>query len=271
MRILVALDGSSYGASVTRVAIQIANAHAGSQLIALNIVNVRVASGNLLADLPGRLGFEPAIVSATIEADHVQRAEAIVGAFAREAEAHGLAVERVVRAGAIPQVLQEASADVDLVVMGVRGQTEDTFPGQGGRLLSNLPVASAPVLLVPRDVERVDSVLLGYDGSTAARHTARAVRSIAVALSVPIHGVFVSADGSGGEILDGLDQQLGVPAVRHVASGAPHAAIVAEAERAGVKLLALGFSGRSKLKDFLFGTLGERVILDGKFAVLLAS
>ena len=270
MHLLVALDGSSHGDTVAGVALQLAQAIPNATVTALHVVNVKVASGNLLQDIPGHLGFEPAIVSAEIEAEHLRDAQAIVGAFASRAEALGVKVQQVVRAGAIPQVITDAASAADLLIMGARGETEDRFPGQGGRLVGNLPMRNTPILVVPKGIDHIDAVSLGYDGSTAAGHAARAVRAVFVAAQIPVHGIFVCGEGGGGTTLDELDQRLGVAATHHVVTGSPHDAIVATAVSSGSQVVALGFSGHSKVKDFLFGTLGDRILAEGKLAVLLA-
>lgn len=269
MHILVALDGSSHADAVTAVAIQIAQAHDDCQLTALHIVNVRVASGNLLADLSGHLGFEPAVVSAKIEAEHLANGRAIVGAFAKEARAAGLDVVEEVRAGALPATLAEAAADADLVIMGFRGETEDRWPGQGGRLAANLPTEHTPVLLVPTGLRAIKTVVVGYDGSQGAMLAVRATRAALIALHPEIHGVFVGDDGTA--VLDELSQRIGHPVEHHVLTGNPHEVLLGLAKTMPADVVALGFSGHSKLKDFVFGTLGEEALLDGTTAVLLST
>jgi nucleotide-binding universal stress UspA family protein len=269
MHILVALDGSSYTEAVTAVALQIAQAHEGSRVTALHIVNVRVASGNLLADLPGRMGFEPAVVSAEIANEHISRGQAVVGAFAKRAAEVGVAVHEEVRGGAIPAVLAEMANDADLVILGLRGETEDRYPGQGGRLAGVLPTQQATVLLVPKDVRRIESVLLGYDGSDGAQRAVREVRQVLVPLNVAVHGVFVGTDTEG--VLKEFAGRFDGPVHTHEATGEPHHAILRLAKTIPAQVVALGFSGHSKLKDFAYGTLGEKALLDGTTAVMLAT
>lgn len=269
MHILVALDGSSHADAVTAVAIQLAKAHQPCTVTALHIVNVRMASGNLLADLPGHLGFEPAIVSAEVESEHLANAKAIVGAFKKAADVEGVEVIEEVRAGAVPAILAEMAADADLLVMGFRGETEDRYPGQGGRLAANLPMDNTPIMLVPKGLRGIHKVVVGYDGSTGAIHAVRTTRSVLMQLSPELHGVYVGEDGTA--VLDELQQRVGHPVERHVVTGNPHEVLLRLAKTLPADVVVLGFSGHSKLKDFVFGTLGEEALLDGSTAVLLST
>jgi len=271
MNILVAIDGSTTSEAVRHVALQVAQGHPGCTVTALHVVAVRVASGNLLQDLPGRLGFEPAVVSAEVESAHLQHGRALVSAFAQHANDKHVKVVSDLRAGAIPQVLSEVAATADLLVLGARGETEDKFPGQGGRLMGSLPADHTPILVVPKGVERLESVTIGFDGSHGARRAARVLRTVIVPMRLPIHSVFVGDEAEGQALLTELDGLLGVTTTRHVVTGVPHDAIFSTARTVGSSVVVLGFSGRSKLKDFLFGSTAERAVLQGRHAVLLAT
>lgn len=273
LSILLPLDGSSYAAAARRVAIQIARGHANSRITALHVVNLRPGSGNVLQDLSGRLGFEPAVVSDEHAEAARKRGEEILDEFAAEAQAAGVQFERVVVTGVVSQSILDQSQQADVIVMGMRGVTEDRFPGQGGEMLSWLvPRIDVPILLLPRHTRSIQRVALGYDGSIAARHAVRAVRQVIDALPIAIDAIYVSRDGSGGEILDEVDRALPeLTVTHHVVQGtSPHAALAESAERLGVDVLALGFRGKNKLKDILFGSTTERFGIDGNLGLLIA-
>ena len=274
MHIVVPLDGSQYSQAAGRIALQLASTLPDAHVPALHVVTVRVASGNLLQDLPGRLGFEPAVVSAEVEAAHLKAGQQIVDGFVAQADKLGVRVIREVRAGQIPAVIADVSADADLVIMGLRGRTEERHPGQGGRLSVNLPAAiETPVLLVPENVQSVHGVAIGYDGSVGAKHAVRALRSFAAPLGLPVHGIFVArTDDEEAGILGELEEKMApLTVIRHrVVSDAPHDAILQVAREEDVDVVALGFTGRSKLRDFAFGTLSEAALLEGSTAILIA-
>ncbi len=60
LRVLVGVDGSPFSDAAVRLALDLVSRRGEAELTALHVVNVVAPSGNLIKDLPGRLGFEPA-------------------------------------------------------------------------------------------------------------------------------------------------------------------------------------------------------------------
>ena len=272
IRILLPHDGSTCAHAATSVALQLASSLTDTQLVVLHVVNVRPATGNFLEDLSGRLGFEPAVVRTDVADAKQTSGELILSAVAERARQAGVSVETVQVTGVVSETVLEHSHDKDLVVMGIRGQTEDRYLGQGGEMSSWLPQrSSTPVLLVPAAVESISSIALGWDGSAAARHTLRPVRRIAAAAGLAVHAIHVTPDGTGAALLDELDSMLeGVELSKHVVQGTrAHRTLVEASQQCGANVLALGYLGRSKVKDLFFGSSTERVLMDQQLAVLV--
>jgi nucleotide-binding universal stress UspA family protein len=273
IRILLPHDGSTCAQAATSVALQLASSLTDVQLVVLHVVNVRPATGNFLEDLSGRLGFEPAVVRSDVADAKQASGDLILSTVAERARAAGVSVETVQVTGVVSETVLEHSHDKDLVVMGIRGQTEDRYLGQGGEMSSWLPQrSSTPVLLVPAAVESVSSIAVGWDGSAAARHTLRPVRRIAAAAGLAVHAIHVTPDGTGGTaLLDELDGMLdGVELYKHVVQGTrAHRTLVEAAQQCGANVLALGYLGRSKVKDLFFGSSTERILMDQQLAVLV--
>lgn len=273
LSILLPLDGSAFASAARRIAIQIAQGHANGRITALHVVNLRPGSGNVLEDLGGRLGFEPAVVSEEKAEAARRQGQELLDAFVTECRAAGVQVEPVLVTGVVSQTILDHSQNADLVVMGLKGTTEDRFPGQGGEMISWLvPRVDVPLVMVPRGAQRIERIALGYDGSVGAQHAVRAVRRIVDALPIAIDAIYVSRDGSGGEILEEVDRALpGLTVTHHVVQGTDaHDALAQEARRLGVDFLALGFRGKSKLKDLFFGTITERFEIDGNLGLIVA-
>ncbi len=73
LRMLLAVDGSSYSAATTRVAIQLARV-TGARLTAVHVVAVvSHGTGNVVKDIAGRRGVEPLRVNPEVEARHRRR------------------------------------------------------------------------------------------------------------------------------------------------------------------------------------------------------
>lgn len=270
IHVLAPLDRSAYSAAAQALAIRIAGAQP-SRLAALRVVNVRSASGRVLRDLPGWLGFEPAVVDAEVEAEAVREAQALVDGFVARAAAEGVAAEGLVEQGAIDERIAHHGAAADLVVMGFRGESEERFPGQGGGHAQGLLQRIAtPVLWATPGADRIDAVAVGYDGSESARRAVRAVRHLLAPLGVPIHAIHVTPDGAGDAVLAELGTAIGAaPVVPRVVRGtAVHEALVDAAVEVGAQVLVLGFHGAARLTDALFGTVAERCLGAGRIAVL---
>lgn len=273
LHVLVPLDRSAYNRAARAMAIAIARGQP-SRLTALRVVNVRPASGNFLEDLTGRLGFEPAVVPEEVATAQHAEATKMATTWAEEARAAGVGnVHPLVVVGGVADTILEQAQSADLVVMGLRGETEERFPKQGGAMAGWLPPRTdTPILWCTPGADKLESVAVGYDGSEGAKHATRAIRRLLAPLNLPVHAFYVSRDGAGGEVLGELDAELpDQPVIKHVVKGEdPHRTLVDAAEQIGAQVLVLGFRGRSPLKDFLFGTSTERILLSGRLAVLVA-
>jgi len=271
IHILVPLDNSVYSAAAGEIALQLAAAQP-SRVTALRVVNVRPKSGNVIDDLGGRLGFEPAVVSDEVAKERSDQAAALVADWTQAARARGIEANGQVEVGPVARTIQSEAQEADVVVMGLRGETEEAFPKQGGELASwIIQNVQGPVIFTTPNTKRVTSVALGYDGSEDSKHAVRAIRRLLAPLGVVMHAIHVSRDGTGGEVLTELADQLpGCTVQQHVVQAASvEDALLDKAREVGAELLVMGFRGRSAFRDFLFGTNTERVLMSGELAVMV--
>lgn len=272
-RILLCIDGSSYAQAATGVALQLAGAEPGAQVIALHVVNVRRPSGNVVKDLAGHLGFEPAVVSQEVHAEHKRQGQDLLAEFSREAELAGVDAKCVCDHGAVSERIAHHARHVDLVIMGLRGTTEEAYKGQGGTNLDAvLRRLLVPVLFVGKGHHKITGFVLGYDGSDGAAKALKATALLARPLKAPVHTLFVSSTGEGGEVLKECDEffpELDLhPQV--LRDDDPHAALARSAKELGANVLSVGFRGRSPLKNFLYGTTAEYILMRTDLMVLVA-
>ncbi|MEM6928257.1 MAG: universal stress protein, partial [Myxococcota bacterium] len=164
------------------------------------------------------------------------------------------------------------AAEADLVVMGLRGETEESFPKQGGEMAAWITQhVAVPVLFGTKGTRQITNIAVGYDGSESSKRAIAAVRRFLAPLALPIHAIHVSQDGSGEAILSEVDEQLPGCTIQHHAVTAPSIedGLVDKALDLGAEVLVMGFSGQSAVKDFLFGTCTERVLISGELAVMV--
>lgn len=273
MRILLCDDGSTFALGARGVALQLASTVRGAQLTVLHVVNVKRSTGNLVKDLPGHLGFEPAVVGSDELATRQRAAEDLLAEVAREAEIAGVTPHTVVDQGAVAERIAHHARHVDLVIMGLRGTTEDDYPGQGGANLDSvLNRLLVPVLFVGKTHRRITGFALGYDGSDGAARALKATALVAGPLDVPVHTMYISSDGTGGEVLDECSELFpGLELIPHqITSDDAHTAMAEQAVRLDVNVLSVGFRGRSRLKNFLYGTTAEYILMSTDLMVLVA-
>lgn len=270
--ILVALDKSSYAAAAGEIAKQLAGAQE-CRVTAFTVVNVRKKSGNFFRDLGGWFGFEPAVVSDRVAEEREEDARSRLSSWVDAARQTGLTVESKVEIGKVEPLLKDAADGADLLVMGLRGETEERFEGQGGSMAGWLTEhLTVPILFATPKSAPLRSIALGYDGSDDAKHGVAAVRRFVAPLEIPIHAIHVSDDG-GTEVLDELDELLpGCDLRKHVVAvgQSRHDTLVDTAQGLGAQLLVLGFHGRNALRDFVMGSSTERILLGKELAVLVA-
>lgn len=272
-RILVGLDGSSCSIAAAEVALQLAKASTETRLIGLHVVNVVAPSGSILKDVPGRLGFEPAVVSPELNQAHEDDGRAALDAFRGRADALGVHVECVLEHGAVEDVIAHHAKHADLLVTGLRGETEDRFPGQGGAHVSRLlQEVTVPMLIVPAGKGAIRTVAIGYDGSAGAAHALSAVRNFLSDLVTGVHAIYVHEEGGDSKVLeDVIEHMEGCNVQTHAVSGEPvHQALADAAHAAGADVLAVGFRGRNRMRDFLFGSATEYIVLNTELIVLVA-
>ncbi len=270
LHILVPLDNSAWCESAGGLALQLAAAQP-ARVTALRVVNVRPKSGNILDDLGGRLGFEPMVVSEEMARERDNEAAALVADWTQQARLRGIEANGIVEVGGVAQTIKRHAATADLVVMGLRGETEARFPGQGGEMAAWMTEhVNVPLVFATPGAREVTRVAVGYDGSEGSKRAVAAVRRFLVPLAVPIHAIFVSGDGSGQETVDEVADQLpGCTVQGHVVkSHSVDDGLVDKAIDLGAELLVMGFRGRSAVREFLFGSATERVIMSGDLAVM---
>jgi len=281
MNILVPIDESRFSRSAIKHAIALASrAPRPVTLVGLHIVNVTRTRGRLLKDIAGLLGAEPMVVPERVEQHFVQRGAALLEAFAAQAAAAGVTARTELDRGAVAERLGQHAAAHDLVMMAVHGETEEEFPGQGGgtaeRVVRRL-VTDALLLPdewgLPGEGRLADDIAVGFDGSEGSMLALRAAARLAVLTGGSIHVFHVASESPDADPLDEARRRLtdlGVHGRCTRITGVPHEALVVAAVAAGCGTLAIGYRGRSHLKDLFLGRTTEHLLGRVPVALLVA-
>jgi nucleotide-binding universal stress UspA family protein len=289
-RLLVPIDESPWSASAIDLALWIAGqsrtryeaalvadpARSGPsrspvEIEALHVVGVMQVSGRWIEDMAGLLGFEPVVVPEQVEAFYRDRGQKLLDAVSARTDAAAVPARCTLVTGNVADTICAHAAASDLVVMGLRGETEERFPGQGGsvaeRVLRKAPVST---LVVPQGMTQIRSLALGYDGSDGARRALRSTTHLAELLGTDVHVICVGVSPPDlGEAEEQI-RSVGVRVAVHQVDGEPQEALPNEAVKNGCDVLALGYRGRSALKDIFLGRTTEWLVGQVDLGILVA-
>ncbi len=273
--ILVALDGSPWSEAATRVAVQLASGDAPvRRVIGVHVVSVVRMTGRRLRDLAGFLGFEPVIVPGKVETFYQDRGRRILAEFEETCRAAGVGCRTVLEQGNVTECLVRLGDQVDLVVIGARGERELGWPGHGGNTVERVvKTLETSALVVPREQQGLRAVALGYDGSAGAAKALRATRHLVAGRSMPVHAVCVSPGLPTPDPLDEVRacfEGTPVQLACHHRQGEPREILAASAEELGCDLLAVGYRGRSVIGDVFLGRVTEWLLRYVKLALLVS-
>lgn len=273
LRLLLGVDDSPYARAATDVALRMRRAIPDSTLTALHVVNVVAPSGSFLKDLPGRLGFEPAVVPPELEEQYDEEARRLLGQVKLKAEEMGVEVRTVLDRGAVLERIRHHAEHADLLFIGSRGHTETRFPGQGGSNVYNIVSGvGISTVLVPTGKQGIHGIVVGYDGSTSANRVMASVRRVADVHRFACHVVYVDTGGGDPSVLDEVERLLPDADVhKHVVEHpSVREGLVETAQEVGADLIAIGFSGKRHLRDFLVGSAAEYLMDQKSLMVMIA-
>jgi nucleotide-binding universal stress UspA family protein len=235
------------------------------------VVGVTHVSGKWIEDLSGLLGFEPVVVPQQVETFYRERGQKMLDAVLDRCRTAHVPAKASLVTGNVVETICSHGASSDLVVMGLRGETEERFPGQGGgtteRVVRHAPVST---LVVPGAMNRIHAIALGFDGSEGSRRALRATAHLAELLGVDVHAIAVGAPADDFSEVESQLAPLAVKVTTHRVDGEPQEALPYEAAKHGCDLLVLGYRGRSMLKDIFLGRTTEWLIGQVDMGILVA-
>ena len=131
---------------------------------------------------------------------------------------------------------------------------------------------SGTKLLVREGGKPIRTVLVGYDGSEAAARTVAILRRLGPDAVEHVHAVWVDTTGKGDSPLDAVAENLpGFDVTTAVLTGeSVSGAMSAYAKANEVDTIAVGFSGMSAVRDFLFGRGYETLLSSHEYNLLVA-
>ncbi len=189
----------------------------------------------------------------------------------------GVAHHVLLRSGTPHELILEQSQSCDLIVLGSEDASDIGIGESASQILWEvLRVAPRPVVAVPDKFREGSGVLVAYDGRVQASRTLYALQASGLARLGPVH--VVSVDSESAEKAAARTGFAIEYLASHEVAATPHAvvteedksaAILAEAERLGVGLIAMGCLGRGVVREFLTGSTTANMVRQSPYPLFL--
>jgi nucleotide-binding universal stress UspA family protein len=193
--ILLAVDGSVYTHSVVDHGIGLAR-KLDAFLRIVTVVDIRIYEWVLNT---GGEGYMPVLPSNVFHDEsykfHSERADGLIVSLRKKMESSGLRFEAEKIEGSPVEIINDISRQVDLVIMGARGD----YARWGGRMLGATlePVSHqshSPLMIVDKTFIDFKTIICAYDRSESSNNSLRLSAYLATHLLLPVEVLTINDD-----------------------------------------------------------------------------
>ncbi|MHC1551552.1 universal stress protein [Phyllobacterium sp. K27] len=280
-KILALIDGSIYSRSVCDNAAWIAS-KTGAAIEILHVLGRRETtsiphdlSGSLDADVRSTLLTELTALDEQRAKLAQQRGRIILDQAKNWLAEEGVAeVTTKLRNGDLVETVQQFETDVDMIVIGKRGEGADFAKLHLGSNLERIVRSSKkPVLVAARAFRPISKALVAFDGGQSS---AKAISYMAqskifddVSISLLQVGTPTDAMRSSMEHAAISISRRGDPVHTNFVAGQPEELIAKAVEADQIDLLVMGAYGHSRIRNFIIGSTTAEMIRSCKIPILL--
>lgn len=263
-RLLVCTDGSAYSQECCRYAAWLAQQDPEIEILALYVTDLRQFEVPAVADLSGSLGIQP--FDGMIA--QLQEVEEIKAKFVEE-QASKVFQEADIKdrvtfqhdTGLLVDAIAEYTADIDLILLGKRGENANFATEHLGSMLERVVrSASKPCLVTTRTFKPFTRVAIAYDGGESCQKALEYLSELSLFESLDLHVITVveghHEDLAASRLTD-AEAQLnanGLQPTYQVLSGNVEEAISNYVTSASIDLLVMGAYGHSRIRELLIGS-----------------
>ncbi|WMS41607.1 universal stress protein [Acuticoccus sp. MNP-M23] len=280
MKLVALVDGSTYTRSVADHAAWIVG-RTGATLDLLHAIGRRETSSaptNLSGSIS--LGARTALLQelSTLDEQRARlaqkRGRAILDDVAELLSEAGVTATPRLRTGDLIEAIEDAESDVDMIVVGKRGEAADFAKLHLGSNLERVVRGSKkPVLVASRAFKPINRFLIAYDGSASAMRAVDHVARSPLFSGLECHIVTVGEDKTETRRkLEGAVALLkggGHTVTASVVPGQPERAISAYVENEGIDLLAMGSHGHSRIRQLIIGSSTTAMLRSCKIPIVV--
>jgi len=283
-RILLCTDGSAFSQSSYQYGAWLATQF-GAGVDVLYVTDTRSQVAVEAANLSGSIGVNASdvLLKQLVALEHEkaklnhQRAKLILQDAETVLTNHGVEVVKLMhKTGFLVDCLPELETEVDLIVLGKRGENAESASGHLGANLERIVRASKkPCLVTPREFKPIERVLIAYDGSPSCQKILQFLPSWKAFLSLEFHIVTVAKkteDATATYRLESAKQQLrtgGFEPVCSLIEGNTESVIPEYSSINNIDLLMMGAYGHSRIRYLVIGSTTAQILRSSHIPLLV--
>ena len=280
-KILACIDGSGYSDSVCSHGAWVS----GRIDAAVELLNVLPYSPERasLSDLSGTIGIDASseLLEQLTQADEARgqleqrKGRLILKHADQQLRAAGVReITSIKRRGTLAETVSELECDVEIIVIGKRGELAGSDAMHIGSNLERVARAvSKPLLVTPAAFRPIQRFLIAFDGGASSTRALEYVISNPLLKGMECH--VVTAGRAGDEARSSLDsaaarlERGGFAVHSSIEPGYPDEAIRSYAESNGIDLLVIGAYGHSRIRNLIIGSTTTSMIMSCSIPLLL--
>ncbi|MCW6036105.1 universal stress protein [Spirulina subsalsa FACHB-351] len=283
-RILICTDGSIFAQSSYQYGAWFAR-RLGATVKVLYVTDARSRAAVKARNFSGSIGVDASeqllnkLVSLEYEKaklDH-QQAKLILQDAQAVLMGHGVEeVQSIHETGFLLDCLEQFEPQVDLMVLGKRGQTADFASSHLGANVERIVRSSRhPCLITSRDFQTIERVLLSYDGSSSGQNVLNFLLKSPLFQGLELHIVTVGKGEEDKTAHARLDEagerarQGGFDPICSLRIGNPETAIAEYVQAQSINLLLMGAYGHSRIRHLIIGSTTVQILRRSTIPVLV--
>lgn len=262
-KLLICTDGSQYSEQACLYAAWLAEG-TEAEIHTLYVTDLRQYQGSFIADLSGSIGIQPYDgMVAQMQEVEAQKAKFVEAQTAKLFEAKGLADRFTYHheTGLLVDIIDDYSEDVDVIVIGKRGENADFAMEHLGSMLERVVrAADKPCLVTSREFKPIKSIAVAYDGGASSGHALQFLATHEQFRALDIHVLTVverSNEDQAAERLaeaEALLEATDLKATYQLLNGDVESVIARYVDNTHIDLLVAGAYGHSRIRDLLIGS-----------------
>ncbi len=276
-KLLVCTDGSDYSQVCCRYAAWIAE-RTGASIELLYLTDLRQFEVPLVADLSGSLGIQPYQDVQTHLQEMEKRKATVIEKNAREIfDKEGM--KNPIRfhhhTGLLVDCLEDFEKDVDLVLLGKRGENADYATAHlGSNMERVIRASSKPTLTTSRKFIPIAKILLAYDGGESCQKALQFLCENEALSDQELHIVTVSENEDDKAAFENVEQAKSIAKGRkgtnvfQILNGNVEDQIARYVDKEEMNLLVMGVYGHRRIRYLLIGSTTTTVIRACRIPVL---